>query len=316
MFHSAIQTSGMNWKEIWKSPTGEDAPRNEVNSIQGTGTSVDFMELFNPGNFSSHKGDLIPGTILDMTVNPEFDLILEERQEQARERVNRENPLILIGAAAVTVFSSMQNINAKHNIGEAWEEKCTQGLSMLEFAISMYWDQIERGRFFLHEHPANATSWSLPQVQQLERHPGVQVVVGDMCRWGMKVASDERNEGDAKLVKKPTKWMTNSPLLAKLLQARCSGDHEHQRLEGSNLTEKAASYPIPLVKSTLGVVRQLKRNKVDANLSKDPVHLMIPETFQQWEDHITVSRGRKTMSNFDCTSDSSHVGISCCASNH
>ena len=67
-------------------------PRNEVNSIQGTGTSVDFVELFNPGNFSSHKGDLIPSTILDMTVNPEFDFILEECQEQARERVNREIP--------------------------------------------------------------------------------------------------------------------------------------------------------------------------------------------------------------------------------
>ena len=211
----------------------------------------------------------------------------------------QRNPLILIGAPPCTVFSSMQKITAKHNIGEAWEEKYTQGLSMLEFAISMYWDQIERGRFFLHEHLANATSWSLPQIQELERHPGVQVVIGDMCRWGMKVASEERNEDAAKLVKKPTKWMTNSPLLAKLLQARCSGDHEHQCLERSNLTKKAASYPIPLVKSILGVVRQLKRNKVDANLSKDPVHLMIPEMFQQWEDHITVSCGRKTISNFD-----------------
>ena len=27
LFHSAIQTSGMNWKEIWKSLAGEDAPQ-------------------------------------------------------------------------------------------------------------------------------------------------------------------------------------------------------------------------------------------------------------------------------------------------
>ena len=42
--------------------------------------------------------------------------------------------------------------------------------------------------------------------------------------------------------------MTNSPILAKLLQARCNGQHEHERLEGSSKTKQAESYPIPLVK--------------------------------------------------------------------
>ena len=129
------------------------------------------------------------------------------------------------------VFSSMQNINAKYNIGEAWEQKCNQGLMLLEFAIDSYWSQVARGRFFLREHPATASSWNLPIVQELERHPGVQVVVGDMCRWGMSIEGDTEEDKGPRLVKKPTKWMTDSPLLAKLLQARCNGDHDHRKLE-------------------------------------------------------------------------------------
>ena len=109
--------------------------------------------------------------------------------------------------------------------------------------MSTYWDQIARGRFFLHEHPATATSWSLPQIQELERHPRVQTVVGDMCRWGMTVATRGEEEEHHKLVKKPTKVDDNSSLLAKILQVRCTGDHEHKRLEGSNLTKQAESYP-------------------------------------------------------------------------
>ena len=82
----------------------------------------------------------------------------------------------------------MQNINQRHNVGEAWEDKYQQGLAHLEYAVQLYWEQISRGRFFIHEHPATASSWGLPMVKELERHPGVQIVTGDMCRWGMIVS--------------------------------------------------------------------------------------------------------------------------------
>ena len=87
--------------------------------------------------------------------------------------------MILLGAPPCAVFSSMQQINAKHNIGEAWE-KYARGLTMLEFAVSMYWNQIERGRFFLYEHPATAASWSLPQTR-IGKASRSSVVVGDIC---------------------------------------------------------------------------------------------------------------------------------------
>ena len=41
---------------------------------------------------------------------------------------------------------------------------------------------IERGVFFLREHPATASSWHLERVKALEAHPGVCVcVVTGIC---------------------------------------------------------------------------------------------------------------------------------------
>ena len=115
----------------------------------------------------------------------------------------------------------------------------------------------------------------------------------------MTLDKDASGEEPVKLVKKPTKWMTNSPILAKLLQARCNGQHEHERLEGSSRTKQAESYPVSLVKAILNKVHQTKRMKMNANMAKDPLHMQIPAMFWQCEDNIKVSCTRKSMSRHD-----------------
>ena len=146
----------------------------------------------------------------------------------------------------------MHKSNQKHHIGEAWEKKKQEGIDLLLFATQCYWDQIERGMFFLHEHPATASSWGMDALQELEAHPGVHVVTADMCRWGMRVRDEiPEDQGQPYLVKKPTKWMTNCKPLAELLSLRCDGTHSHVRLEGGTLTRRAASYPVSLVRDIL-----------------------------------------------------------------
>ena len=102
------------------------------------------------------------------------------------------------------------------------------------------------------EHPAMVTSWEQSSIQEIAEHPGVQIVTGDMCMWGVHLAEEAENQGseDAVLVKKPTMWMTNSTLLANILSARCPSPirppgqgHLHSKLEGSNRTQQAAIYP-------------------------------------------------------------------------
>ena len=298
LYNSALHTTGMTWPEVWKTLTGEEAPMRSIFTVQAQ-ASVDFVELYNPGNFTANKGELVAGTVIDCKINPQFDLTSSQVKQEVAVLIEKEDPLFLIGAPPCTVFSSMQNMKQRHNVGKAWEIKYQQGLAHLEYAVQLYWEQISRGRFFLHEHPATATSWGLPIIKELERHPGVQVVTGDMCRWGMTLEKGTTADETTRLVKKPTKWMTNSPILAKLLQSRCNGQHEHEKLEGSSRTKQAESYPVPLVKAILNKIHQTKRMKMDANMAKDPLHMQIPDMFWQCEDNIKVSCTRKSMSRYD-----------------
>ena len=70
-FTLQFKVEGMDWKEV--SLTGE-AVRVQSNSVNRDDTIVDFVELFNPGNFTACAQDLIPGTIYDMSVDPEKDM--------------------------------------------------------------------------------------------------------------------------------------------------------------------------------------------------------------------------------------------------
>ena len=159
MFNAAQSRVGMDWTSIWQAMTGERIEDVAINAVKSESTTqVDFVELFNPGNIKAQK--LIAGQTYDVKSNPALDLTRTTVQEQTRLSIAREDPMILIGAPPCTVFSPMQNINQKHQQGPVWEQKYQEGCDLLQFASQCYWDQIE-GMFFLHEHPATASSWNM-----------------------------------------------------------------------------------------------------------------------------------------------------------
>ena len=114
----------------------------------------------------------------------------------------------------------------------------------LEFCVRVCRYQINKGLYFLHEHPATATSWKVQAVEALSRSPLVQSVVGDMCAFGMQ-ASDR--DGEA-AVKKPTRLMINPlDILTRLSKMRMNGagqdaQHEHAHLINGR-ARKAQVYP-------------------------------------------------------------------------
>ena len=299
MYRFAHRQTGMTWSEIWEQLTGESLTIQAITNTQAD-QSVDFVELFNPGNFKEQKSSLVAGGTYDVRVNPAIDLTRDSVRQQVRKDIEREDPLILLGAPPCTVFSPMQNINQKHHIGEAWEKKKQEGIDLLLFATQCYWDQIERGMFFLHEHPATASSWGMDALQELEAYPGVHVVTADMCRWGMRVRDEiPEDQGQPYLVKKPTKWMTNCKPLAELLSLRCDGTHSHVRLEGGTLTKRAVSYPVSLVRDILKVVVKVKQLAKTANYPKDPAHVTIPESLQESEHCVQVAYTQNTLQAYD-----------------
>ena len=81
----------------------------------------------------------------------------------------------------------------------------------LEFMCQLYRDQLEAGRYFLHEHTADASSWQERCISMLLNMDEVDRMVGDQCCYGQR----DRRGGAA--VKKPTGWMSNSPEVLKEL---------------------------------------------------------------------------------------------------
>eukprot|EP00973_Karenia_brevis_P017154 2355852-Karenia_brevis.AAC.1 len=90
---------------------------------------------------------------------------------------------------------------------------------------------------------------------------GVYVVCGPMCGFDMR-SVDAQGEG---LVKKETRWMTNSPELAEVLEGTCSNKEgltwpRHVQLINGRAKE-AKQYPPKLVEAILrGLRRQLEKD--------------------------------------------------------
>ena len=149
------------------------------------------MELFNPGKFTARAQDLSPGIVIDMNVDSEKAMRVDTYRVQARHDID---PLIVLAVPPCTVFhrcrivtkSIMEPQNGKRNMRMVSHSYDFQDVC---------WDQISRGKFFLHEHPATASSWDLPMIRESAEHPGVTIVTGDMCRWGMDPLEEQENQG-------------------------------------------------------------------------------------------------------------------------
>ena len=124
------------------------------------------------------------------------------------------------------------------------------------FCVKLYRKQMDAGRFFLHEHPWGAWSWSLPEVRELRNEVGVKLAKGNMCAQGMKLRDEL---GEAPLLK-ATGWLSNSECVLEELSAKCSNnggpnDHRHANLQ-HGVAAQAAIWPEKLCYSILRGLRK------------------------------------------------------------
>ena len=95
------------------------------------------------------------------------------------------------------------------------------------------------GRYFLHEHPAEASSWQEECIHRVLKKHGVIRVVGDQCQYGLK-SEDQGRVGPARV---RIGFMTNSICLARRFEKRCPnrlGEEVHQHVVLTNGRAKAA----------------------------------------------------------------------------
>lgn len=137
--------------------------------------------------------------------------------------------LFLVVCPPCRAFSELQRLwNFKRMSLQKQRDIMNEGMIYLTHAMEAARAQWRAGRFFMFEHPARASSWSTDVVKAMAAEPGVKVITIDLCCFGLcsKVTRTP--------MRKRTKIMTNSAILAQKLQGRlCPGTHEHQTIQGS-----------------------------------------------------------------------------------
>ena len=235
---------------------------------------------------------MAPGLALDFTVidpsdGKPWDFNDPVKRERARMLVRRQRPYMLIGSPMCRAFSTWQFLNKFRAVDpQELERTRLQAIVHIEFMASLYLEQIEGGRYFLHEHPAFATSWTLPCMEELAKVHGVEMTYADQCQYGQAIQSG-RHRGDP--VKKPTGFLGNSPEVAKQLSKRCTGTGgscsrpaggQHRGCSGSH-AQAAAIYTREMCRAVIkGISEQLRK---DGTLKRGCYGVQVPD-----EDEATL----------------------------
>ena len=206
---------------------------------------------------------VLPGFSLDLTtVNAKgesWDFSIAARREEARQLVEKEKPMLIVGSVMCKAFSTLQNLSKGRRDPQEFQAAYQNALMHLQFMCEIYEMQRAQGRYFLHEHPAGAMSWNESCVQALMQLEDVDRVNGDQCQYG-------QCRLDGTPIKKPTGWMSNGVEILRAMSKRCTGrggacsskpGAVHGECLGAD-ARRAAIYPFKLCKAILtGIKNQL-----------------------------------------------------------
>lgn len=162
----------------------------------------------------------MPGLALDLTGHDDdgrpWDFNVPGKREKAERLLDAQRPVLLIGTPMCTAFSNIQNLNKHRRDPGVIAAEIEKARNHLKWCCHLYRKQANRGAYFLHEHPAQATSWKMPEIAEVLAIPGVDKVIADQCQLGQQT-----DQGDPP--KKPTGFMSNAPEIIRELNRRCHG---------------------------------------------------------------------------------------------
>ncbi len=225
----------------------------------------DIMEVYSPKrvNEMAEEFGLKPGLSLDLTNQDEngdaWDFNTVEMRNKAIRKIHEEQPMFVVGSPMCDPWSIAQNANKGKWTQEETRERMDRARVHLDFMCRIYKIQAKAKRYYIHEHPAGASSWKEESIISTMRETKAYHAIAHMCRYGMTTMEN----GKEKLVRKATRFMTNSKIAAEHLGKRCFNegspmkDHDHGQLVGHK-TKKAQVYPPELCRT---ICRAIKAQK-------------------------------------------------------
>ena len=175
--------------------------------------------------------------------------------------IERHNPRYLWISTPCGPYSIVQNGNEVKaekllKVKRRWARKIVENALVLATA------QIHAGRLFCWEWPRSNLAWDLPCMTKFLRDfkEVLHLAHLDGCAVGLRSART------GKLHLKQWRIMTNCDKMAKVLELRCQGNHEHEPIVGAD-TPRSAFYPKPMVRKIATVI-------LDKQTWSDTVRLM------------------------------------------
>ena len=159
---------------------------------------------------------------------PHWDLDKKDCRLQLLQLVVDLEPEIVWCAPACTLWSSLQNLNVKNaqDFAVLDDARCRHHRTHLSMVAKIYDIQRRGGRLAVVEHPKGSLAWQSKAFESLQGH----TVMLDMCAYG---ATGTTPDGGTNFIKKPTRLQTTSLQLAELLSKKCTKDHQHVPLLGT-----------------------------------------------------------------------------------
>ena len=215
---------------------------------------------------------------------------------------------MIILSPACTAFSQWHNLNRSRWPGyrARYGSVVRAAKAHILFSLTLARMQMESGRYFLFEHPRDASSSKLHGIVEfLKEFDGIDKLVAsgrvleaqtDQCAFGLVTRGDD---GEVLPARKPARFITNSVAVQRELNVKCRGCARHGHLEG-NEAQDAARYPKALCRAVCrGVIEQMRMDAEDlmsvecigSDIGEDELDTVDHET-NEWEQFYDDMSGK------------------------
>lgn len=214
------------------------APSQESSEEEGHVIRHSVVEMYSPprvvpaavgrGHCASISADLETG----------FDFLKDYAVQWSVKLLSEQEVEMLVLSPPCTMFSALQTMwNFKRmdpvEVSRRWTDAC----ALLAHSMRCAAIQVRRGKRFVFEHPASASSWKEECVCAVQRMDNVQCVVFDQCMMGLKSKVSQTP------MRKRTRLLTNcDKVVSRFSGLLCKGEHEHVVIEGVEGGEKRSLY--------------------------------------------------------------------------
>ena len=199
-----------------------------------------IWEVYSGTGLLGEQAERLGADVMRFGLNNGWDFSKLAHRKRLMELAYELEPDEIYMSPKRTLWSPMQAINMRCEADwdELWERRDFDHEIHLKFCKKLYWFQVKRGAHAHIEHPHRSAAWETPAFAKL---PGERTTF-DQCEYGSTTTVDD----DEVPIMKTTSIQTTKRAMCRIMSKRCSGNHQHARLEGGSRCKKAENYQCEL----------------------------------------------------------------------